>query len=450
MPDSGRHRAAAEEGQPDRPSRRATTTATPEARRSRCGRTYDQQPGPVDRDGEQVAQGADVGLAGDRVAGDDRDGQRQEQPELDGQRGERDEQAVVGDGRKKSGPSGRGCASEILTAMAIRTGTAARTSSPAWLRRRPKISRSSERRNRVRQPPRRGARPRTVGRRTTAQPLTSKPSPVSETNRSSRLGRPTVNAATPTPACTQRGDDLLGCDARRAARGTSPGAGVDVGQAELAHDPRAAASGWSVSTPQPRCRPDRGARRRCPGRPAARRASRRGGCTSARPRRAGGWRPARWCRRRPATRRAGAPRGCPGGRARWSARRGPAGPGARAGRRRWRAAAACRASRRGSACRRPPAGRPGRARRRSGRRAVRGSAVTVGGVEPVQVGPAGEVGMEGRALDQRADPGQGRRGPRRASARPSRLTACRRWVATRPSSIRIVVVLPEPLGPRKP
>src|SRR4029077_6707451 len=50
--------------------------------------------------------------------------------------------------RKKSGASWPGCESVLLTEIEIRTGTAARTSRPAWLRRRPAISRSSESRNR--------------------------------------------------------------------------------------------------------------------------------------------------------------------------------------------------------------------------------------------------------------------------------------------------------------
>ena len=49
---------------------------------------------------------------------------------------------------RKSGPRpSRG--DEIRTATAMRTGTAARTSSPIWLRRRPAISRSSDRSRRV-------------------------------------------------------------------------------------------------------------------------------------------------------------------------------------------------------------------------------------------------------------------------------------------------------------
>src|SRR5450631_164978 len=49
---------------------------------------------------------------------------------------------------KKSGPRPDPLV-DTLTAIAMISGTAARMPSPAWLRRRPKISRSSERRNRV-------------------------------------------------------------------------------------------------------------------------------------------------------------------------------------------------------------------------------------------------------------------------------------------------------------
>ena len=67
------------------------------------GVLHAEQPGALHRHGQQVAQRADVGLAGDRVPGDRRDGQRQEQAELDGQRGQRDEQAVLGDRAEEVG-----------------------------------------------------------------------------------------------------------------------------------------------------------------------------------------------------------------------------------------------------------------------------------------------------------------------------------------------------------
>ena len=80
---------------------------------------------------------------------------------------------------------------------------------------------------------------------------------------------------------------------------------------------------------------------------------------------------------------------------------------------------------------------------RAGRRAV-------GGVEPEQVVAPGQVRVEGRPLDERPD--------RAAAPRPARLgigarraaCSCRPSGRTRPSSIRMVVVLPDPFGPRNP
>src|SRR5215510_1810406 len=62
--------------------------------------------------------------------------------------------------RKNSGASPSGRDSELFTDTEISTGTAASTSRPAWLRRRPSISRSSERRKR--------GETLATGRRTTA------------------------------------------------------------------------------------------------------------------------------------------------------------------------------------------------------------------------------------------------------------------------------------------
>ena len=73
----------------------------------------------------------------------------------------------------------------------------------------------------------------------------------------------------------------------------------------------------------------------------------------------------------------------------------------------------------------------------------------VGGVQPGQVGPAGQVGVEGRPLDQRADPAQ-HRGRRRRHRLAEQRRSSPAVGRIRPSSIRIVVVLPDPLGPRKP
>ena len=89
---------------------------------------------------------------------------------------------------------------------------------------------------------------------------------------------------------------------------------------------------------------------------------------------------------------------------------------------RWPAAAACPGSRRGSAWS-AAASSPTRSRAASIRaRAVRGSVVRSAASSRAQVGPAGQVGVERRPLDQRADPRQdvGRRRPASAAraARP--------------------------------
>ena len=77
-------------------------------------------------------------------------------------------------------------------------GTAASTPSPAMLRRRPKISHSSDRKNRSDGPPGSdGGR-----QRPRVQPLTPKPSPVSVTNTSSRLTGTGPNARTGTRSMT--------------------------------------------------------------------------------------------------------------------------------------------------------------------------------------------------------------------------------------------------------
>ena len=71
------------------------------------------------------------------------------------------------------------------------------------------------------------------------------------------------------------------------------------------------------------------------------------------------------------------------------------------------------------------------------------------GVEQREVGAAGEVRVRRRALDQRPDL---RAAPSRADAgigRPS-TSIVPDVASTRPSSIRTVVVLPDPLAPRKP
>ena len=76
------------------------------------------------------------------------------------------------------------------------------------------------------------------------------------------------------------------------------------------------------------------------------------------------------------------------------------------------AAASCRASTAGTACSPPRSGRPAPGPRRPRCRGCAGGG-TVGRVEPGQVVPAGQVRVERRPLDQRADPGQHRAAPSR-------------------------------------
>src|SRR4249919_2845561 len=134
--------------------------------------------------------------------------------------------------RKKSGASWPGCDSVLLTETEIRTGTAARTSSPAWLRRRPNISRSSERKNRGDQA--------ALGDRTTVV------GDASATDIEALPGERDEQVLERLPADPEAqhrdarvhagGDDLL-----RGHLAEVPGGGargrVDLGQAELGHHP---------------------------------------------------------------------------------------------------------------------------------------------------------------------------------------------------------------------
>ena len=264
-------------------------------------------------------------------------------------------------GRRRRRPGG----GEPCTATAIRTGTAASTSSPARLRRRPKISRSSERRNRVETAPDPAAGGRSRRRRS-ATDIEALPGQRDE-HVLQRRARRRGSRAPGRPACTQRGDDLLRGHARRAAAVAERRSTVTSVRPELAQDPRGRAAGWSVSTRARVARAGRAARRSVPwatrlpdvhdadvgahlldlGQQVA--GDQHGGALVGQ-------------RRRPAS----GPRGCPAGRARWWARRAPAGRAGAAARRRSRAAAACPASRRGSASSPRRAARPGRARRRPG------------------------------------------------------------------------------------
>ena len=176
--------------------------------------------------------------------------ERQEQAQLDAERGERHEQAVVGDRGRGSPARARPAGCDIFTAMAMITGHDGEHGQAG------EVAPAAEDQPQLRaQEPQRpaphgrpsccpGARPggRSVRRGAAPpaprQPLTSKPSPVSETNRSSRLGRCTAKPRHRHAVVDQGGDDLLGRERRRACADTLPLVHQDVGQAELAQHPR--------------------------------------------------------------------------------------------------------------------------------------------------------------------------------------------------------------------
>ena len=114
-----------------------------------------------------------------------------------------------------------------------------------------------------------------------------------------------------------------------------------------------------------------------------------------------------------------------------------------------RAAAACPGSRRGPARPSTPP-RPTWSRASSTRRArLARVAGRPHGVEQREVRPARQPGVRRRPLDQRPDLREHLARLGRASACPSSSTLPD-VASTSPSSIRTVVVLPEPFGPRKP
>src|SRR3954452_23307570 len=127
---------------------------------------------------------------------------------------------------KKSGPSPR-CGADVLTATEIITGTAARTTRPARLRRLRKINRSSERRNRVEI--RRGD-----GTRTSAADIEALPGQREEDL--FQGGRPDAEAKNRDALVHARRDDLLGRDAVQPARRAAV-LDAHVEESELGHDP---------------------------------------------------------------------------------------------------------------------------------------------------------------------------------------------------------------------
>ena len=157
------------------------------ARRSHRGVLHAQQAGSAGRARSGGSEGAEVRLAGDRVAGDRRDRERQEQPQLDGQRRQRDEEAVAGDRAEEVGPPGpRGRVRRPRPRSRSAPGRRPARASPAMLRRRRKTGAARSAGTRVD-----GRPPRAVA--VQPQPLTSKPSPVSATKTSSSEGVLTRN-----------------------------------------------------------------------------------------------------------------------------------------------------------------------------------------------------------------------------------------------------------------
>src|SRR6478672_8907197 len=127
---------------------------------------------------------------------------------------------------KKSGPSPR-CGADVLTATEISTGTAASTTSPARLRRRPKISRSSERRKRV-------DRRRVDGTKTSAADIETLPGEREEDLfQRGRADPEPEHRHSLVDAC---GHDLLGCDPGQPTT-RAPALDAHVEHPELGHDP---------------------------------------------------------------------------------------------------------------------------------------------------------------------------------------------------------------------
>ena len=291
-----------------------------------------------------------------------------------------------------------------------------------------------------------GPAPRAAGR--PCQPLTSKPSPVSDTNISSRSGATTREAAhrrrrraparpRPSPARRRPSSPVTSCPRT-----------VDLGQAQLPQHPRGVLGPVGLD-PDPRrgLGPQPG-QRRLGHQPAQVHHARRG-CRSAPPRRAGGWRASRSCPSAAsavisAAHLAGALRVQPVGRLvqdqqlpRREQGGGEGQPLAHA--QRVRPVPLAGRGEQPDPLQRRVDPRPGGGR-------VGGA---VGRVQPGAGWPArtGTGGTPAPRPGRR--PGAAPRRPRPASARPS--SSCAPAVGRiRPSSIRIVVVLPDPFGPRNP
>ena len=148
------HLPASEQGQPDHAADQGDQGGGRE-REDHDRRVLDhQQPRPTGRHRQQVAQRADVGLAGHRVPGDGRHGQGQEQGQLEVSAAKATNRPLPTMASMKSGPPPPPPA--VFTATARMIGTTASTARPAMLRRRRKIRPELGGQEPDRQPPGRG------------------------------------------------------------------------------------------------------------------------------------------------------------------------------------------------------------------------------------------------------------------------------------------------------
>ena len=393
-----------------------------------------QQPGPAHRPDQQVAQRAGLGLAGDRVAGQIATaiGRNSGSTIANAARGNSVPSVSTAD--RNAGPvPGRGPRSVIASSTATRVGS----------------GRSAGDRHPGPRPPHQLAqldpdRSSRLAAGLEVAPLAAHASAVASSTTSLQVAAARPELGRPgRPAPTSRRSAPPG---RR--RGPAAGRPVDADSTarRAAHAPGR----------RPACAPRPGrsaaaARPAAPAAPAGRGRGRRPGCTSARPRRAGGWTGRSWCRRRCSSSSSSRISRMPCGsrplvgssstssRGRAQQRRGqpeplphaqrvrPHRPAVDAGQpdllqrvvdprpRRW-----------------PPRRRPGRRRP-----AARGWPARTGAGTPPAPRPARPTCGSTRRAAARHRPAE-------------HLDLARASASTRPSSIRTVVVLPEPLAPRKP
>ena len=246
-----------------------------------------QQPGPADRDGQQVAQRAEVGLAGHRVAGD------ASRPPAAGTAAARRPSAASATNSplpviaaRKSGPppplagvGGHPDRDGDDDRHGGQHGQAGLVAPPAEDQ--PQLG--------AQEPGRGPAGPRAGGTRAAPQPLTSKPSPVSDDEHVLQAGRYDREAAHRHAVVHQRGARPSPARRRRAAPVDLGRRSVDVGQAQLAQHPgrvgRLVGLAPGPAAPRPARSSASGAW--ATSLPAVHHAD--VACTSAPPRPAGGW-----------------------------------------------------------------------------------------------------------------------------------------------------------------